>query len=426
MKCLFLVLFLASSASASDLVSLARVDREQFPEGEWPYLFYLSTAHLEGEEKQDLVTAIKFMVCSSSLQPVIEHSIPIAIDENSSLLRIDLRGLQWKHSVWKSVIESNPYGPPYSIIIRADWLLLELADSHKSPAYNKLLYGGVKTRDELLSKLSVGSDPKFRFGIIEGNSGVSKSKARWIENRPVPRGYAWGTKDVLELTFDKDPLEHPLGDFKHDGEEWIIGVPKLSSTTGQRGTLQVYALANSAGKIVGRAPVDLVEDSTAFRGFREIRYPGSCVQCHASGLNDFTKNALKDLLESGVELYAEYEKQQRIDAFHLSDLTKEVERNKEDFAAIVSLVTGLTPIESAACFRRAVNQYVAPVDLETAAFELGANPEELKKALALASSREQITGRIASLAHGQSISRDSWAEKYLVVQQYWGEWKNAN
>jgi hypothetical protein len=358
-------------------------------------------------------------------------------------MRVDLRSLLWRLEDWQAIVKEYPYqhvpnkeGRNDPAIIRADWLLIQLADESESNAYRLLLFGGdnqPKNRDEWLAKLGVSTTEGlndlsyFNYGIVEGNSGVAKNLIRWIETRPVNRGYAWGTRDVLEVTTDKDPLEQIDGNFKHDGEEWIVGVPKLSLTTGERATLQVYALANGEGGLVAKAPVDLVEDSTRFRGFREIRNPGSCIQCHNRGLNEFKVNELRNLVESGVDPFAKDKKTQlAIEAFHLSDLKKDVERANEDFSKGVELATGLTCEEASKSFTIATTEYDKVLKLEDTAREMHADPAEWRLAIAAASAKgNRLGARLSGLVHDQTIPRDAWEDRYLETYQYWKEWKNV-
>jgi hypothetical protein len=419
--------------------SVVTADRSRYPHADWPYLRWLTVDHLAGEQAEDCAVALRLMVCSSSLQPIIERCVPAEIAPG--VYRIDLRDLHWSIEDWRKVVASYPYshaktasGIPDPAIVRGDWLLLQLADASKSDAYYRLMFGGdkiPKTRDDWLKLLDVSTEPGLddayrNFGLVEGDSGVAKNKVRWIESRPSGRGYAWGTRDTLAVTTDKDPLEHIDGNYQHDGEEWIVGIEKVSLTTGQRGALQVYLLSDGKGTRVDKAPIDLVEDSSQFRGLREIRNPGSCVQCHDSGLNDFTVNEFRRAVASGVDPYVSKKQlQAALEAFHLADTSRDIKRANEDFAAAVTWSTGKPPIEAAACFKRAVLAYDAPLDLAAAARELGAEPEAWKLSLAHASSSGYRLGaRLAGMAHGNTIPREAWEDRYLEARQYWREWES--
>lgn len=404
-------------------------DREQYPVTDHAYIYYISTANSPETERSKVAAALRLIVPSTSSQPIIEKCTPVNV-EGTNLYRIDLRQLKWRWQDWHALLAEYPYSPPgihLPLIIRADWLCMALTDSHEHPeGYLPLLYGAnvPKTRDEFLRFWKVDNDPGLRFGLIEGESGVSVQRTRWIENRPISRGYAWGTRDVLEVNGKSDPLQFPDGTFKHDGEEWIVGIPKQSLATGARGTLQVYLLANGQGTRVDRAPVDLVEDSSRFRGLAEIRNAGSCIQCHAAGINPPTTNEFKQLIVDGVDIYAKKDLQEALETFHMSDTGKEIERNNEDFAAIVQIATGCKPSEAVAAFKGTVEGYDKDVSLDAAARELYCDTKDLSLALAYASAGNYDLGaRLARLAHDTALPRSVWEEQYQKAYEALQLWR---
>lgn len=414
----------------------ALADRARFPAADHPYLYYLSLEDTAPEHRQDLSIAIRLMVASSSLQPIVERCTPVAVLPER-LYRIDLRDLGWKHNDWKTVLKDYPYrknkGHGLPLLIKADWLLVELADATESDAYYRLLFGGDKipaTRDEWLDLLkvdrseSIKFDPR-RFGQIESESGVAKQPTRLLESFPSSNGYVWGTRDVLEVTRDKDFLENPDGSGKHDGEEWIAQAIKVSLKTGVRGGLQLYLLASGEGKRVDEAPVDLVEDSSLFRGTREICTPGACMQCHVSGLIQPTTNDFKDLIGAGAYLYTDDKTQQKLEAFHMGDITRAIERANEDYEAIVECVCGVEGPQAAKAFKAAVNQHDKPLGFNETARELGLTDWQWRQALAADLANRKLLGaRIAGLAHGRTIPRESWEERYAETYQQTKPWRH--
>lgn len=418
---IMIVLFCGKIVFGNDN-QLAENDRQQYPPELWPQLYYLTTSPNDLQSQEALETALSLIVPSTSRQVVLERCLPVKVAP--TLYRINLLDLGWDTSAWRKVVAENPYSvSDNALVLRADWLLLQLADAQESEAYYSLLFGKAKTRDEVFQLLGVDDNVANRFGLIEGQSGVNVQGKRWIENRALPRGYAWLTRDSIKLTGERDMLERPDGSFLHDGEEGIIGIRKVHLATGTQGALQVYFLADGKGKLVNRAPVDLVTDSTGFRGLPEIRCPGSCVQCHEAGLNPLTTNELRDYIASGVDAYADYENQQAIESFHFADLTRELKRDGQDFQAIVRLATGMEAKEAVSRFRSALAKYDQPLSLEQVASELHAPADELRLALAWASSKNfHLPARVAGLAHGQNIPRTSWEENYLTCRQLYADW----
>lgn len=468
---------------AAEPLQAAIRDRSEFPTDDWSSLYYLDASASEDPER--LASVGKFVVASTSRQPILDHCIPVRVAP--SLYRIDLRDLKWDYQQWLEVIKDYPYGSltatqvsdgifrtkvlavkehvngkfelvaedgsrlatteeywtsavighKYSsnrwvtltynsipLVVRMDWLIVELTDTVESDSYYRLLYGKAnfpKTRNEYLDFWEVTQRPDLAFGIIEGQSGVSKNKRRIrrIYNFAGYRGYGWKTEDYFEITLERDPLKltYP-GSHQppHDGEETIVGVPKVSLATGQRCVLQVYLLSGGDGKKINSANVRLVEDKTKFRDYAEITTPGSCMQCHAVGLNPPTQNALRHLIQRGVDVYA-YEKKQAeaIEAFWLTDVGVEIIRNNEDYAKGVFACNGLTPTENAAVFQEAVNEYDRNLGLEAASRELHCETTELQ--FALATYNKGITPPlIAGLVHGDKIPRSLWEQYYATAK----------
>ncbi len=425
----FAILLLSLLASPDDF-RLARADRAQQPAAEWGYLYYLSTAAAPEADRPALARATAFVVASASRAVVVERQLPRRVGE-SHLYRIDLRALEWDWRDWHRVLKRYPYAPERHppLVVRADWLMVELTDAFASDSYYRLLYGAKnipKTRDDFLRFWRVEADPAFRFGLIEGRSGVALAGVRWIENRPTAaRGYAWGTRDSARIDSATDPLERPDGSFRHDAEEWIVGMPKWS-LAGPRGALQAYLLADGQGKRQDRAPADIVADQTRFRGVPEIRTCGSCMQCHVAGIKGPRENALRRAIAAGVDLYADRRTQETLEQFHLAEVTLEVQRNREDYATIVQFITGRAPEENAAELKSCIDRYDAEVTLAQAARELAATPDELRLALAYASARNVALGaRLSALAHDQPLPRSAWENAFAAAHAAMQLWRAA-
>jgi hypothetical protein len=280
--------------------------------------------------------------------------------------------------------------------------------------------------NELLAIVGVDrNQPALQFGLVAGASPVSKQKERIITNFPLLRGYAYGTADFFKLDRRRDPLRALLpGQAQPDGQEWIFGLPKVHRASGTRGALQAYFLSNAQEKVVDVAPVTLVEDYTEFRGYREISCGGSCFSCHNGGLNPISENKVRNLLEAGVRLKALYPNDQGIDLFHLSDLQKEIDRDNEDFAAIVTIACDCTPNAAATSFLKAVNTYDLALTVEEAARELYIEPAEVPLAIAWANARGIDLGeRLPLLAHNIPIPRDAFEEVYRTGRGAIDAWR---
>lgn len=357
------------------------------------YVFYVTTAPWTGYDAKQLKRAIKLAIASDSIQPVIE--LCAGVDIGRGLLRYDLRNLKWRLKDWNIVAgERNPYSPSkYApLVVRADWLLVELSDLVESDSYNRLIFGGdnlPKTRDDIFKFFHVGNDPQYNYGLIEGKSGVSLQGTRRIEFRPSFNPFAVRTEDVLKLTNEKDALEHPGGGSPFDAEEGIIGLEKHSSTSGQRGLLHWYYLCDGKGNVISSADPRIVADATNFRNIHAITNPGSCIQCHAEGLKNTNDNVFAGLIKGGVNVFANEHNRNELLAALTSDVKKPIGRAQDDFQTIVQLVCS-TPTDTvydpttvgAVAFKDSVNRYDAPLSLQRQAAELDATVVEWTRVLA--------------------------------------------
>ena len=417
------------AAAPTDL-DAALADRARYPALEHGYLYYVSTSHLAGEQRAKCDATLAFVVASSSPQQIIEKATPSEVQ--AGLYRLDLRDLKWDWRQWHKVLAKYPYNrrpDQLPLVIRADWLVLQLVDTTQSNAYYTLLYGRDDlTRDDFLKAWGVNNDRSNHFGIITKStaaSGPAVSGIRLIENRPTTtRGSAWGTRDSATIDAKSDPLEHLDNAFAHQAEEWLVAMPKQSLTTGRRGSLLAAWLNDAKGKRQEEAPPSIVTDHLGFRGQRAIRNWGSCVGCHATGINDPGVSELRSYIAAGVDIYATPKKlQEQIELFHLSDAGKQIARDNEDFAAGVAMCNGLSGEANAEAFAGTIEGYDRDVTLEVAAAELYTTPAELRLALAWASqSGLRLGARLSGLAHDRPLSRaaweDHWYAAYTAVQMW--------
>jgi hypothetical protein len=431
MKRMLTIAILCLCITPADLDAAARADRAQFPQASWGLYYYASTSHLSGESRAKCEAALAFAVAGASQQPTIEQSVPAYVSEG--LFRLDLASLRWDWRAWHKVVANYPYidHGKLPLIVRADWLVVQFSDSTQSDAYSLLLYGKERiTRDEFLKFWGVNNSVESHFGVITKKTPQSPNVAalRWIENRPTnTRGSAWGTRDSAEINLRSDPLQHLDGTFAHDAEEWLVAMPKRSTRTGEQGLLLAAALFDAKGNQQNEAPPSIVTDHHGFRGQSAIRNPGSCVSCHATGINPPASNELRDYVFSGVDIYATpKEKQQAIDRFHFTRPGKQIERDNQDFAIALAAINGLDGETNAECYVGTIDGYDRAVTLETAADELYIEPGELRLALAYYNNAGyQLGVRLSGLPHGKAMPRETWEETYLTARDAVNFWREA-
>lgn len=425
-----LAVLLAAAISIDGPAAVA--DRNNFPPEEWPYLRWATVEPIDPEGRESAKIAFKLAMASASPAEILEHCVPV--DVSPTLMRFDLRLMQFNEADWNRITLRDPYktGASYPMLSRADWLTVQISDCKTVPdAYYPLVFGGEipKTRQRALQILKVDPTPSLTLSLIEGASGiaVNNAKIRWLDNFPVARGSAFGTRDVLTVQAHKDPLERLDGTFPHDGEEWIVHRRKVSLRTRNEGTLACYFLADGTGKIVNAAPIDLVRDATEFRGKPEIVNPGSCISCHSRGYNLPTLNALVAENHGGVDRFAKYDDQIALERRLYANLEKIFDRGNEDYETAVVDGIGCKPVTAAASFQLCVSRYDEPVTLETAARELYVDSEQLRQAIALESNRPgtPMTTRVAGLAHGLAIPREAFEEAWYALWYLTKKWEPA-
>jgi hypothetical protein len=395
--------------------------RKQFPTTELLNHYYIISTPEE-------YNVLNFVIASTSRQIKLDRNIlPILSsnkESNTILCHMDLRSHLWTPINWVKVLKSYPYTVGnLPLVIRGDWLIDQLTDTTVNDGYYLLLYGKRPTKKEFLAAWGVDTSKRsFTFGYIEGESRVSVQKKRLIESYPVSRGSAFSTKDSLLKDNSEDPLETLTNvNFKHDGEEWIIGTPKFISGTGEWGTLHYYNLFNGQNELVDKADTDLVEDFSRFKNLAAIRTPGSCINCHgAIGYNIPTTNEYRDYILSGAKVYTQSkELADFIDIFYGSNLGKEIKRGNEDYAVAIEYLFQKPPEEANKQFKLIISKYQETLGLDEAARELYTSSEDLQDAIGLT---VQVTANIAKLAHKKRITRkqfeNNWKQLYVYRKAY--------
>lgn len=411
----------------------ALADRARFPADVQPNLVYLSTATVAEADRPQLENVLRFVVPSLSSRPYLGEQLPQPV-AGTNLLRLDLAGLGWE-STW-GVVLAQQYVPRYRpdlqtakavpLVVDGLWFAACMLDPIETGnAQYLLLYGAKepKTADQFLQLWGIQNDPEYVFGMVEGASGVAVQRTRLVENRPgAKRNYGWITHDSAVIAGERDPLENLPNRAKFDAQELIVGIPKWYG--GRSGMLQAYYLADGQGQRQEKAPANIVVDHTGIRGV-EIRNTLSCVICHTSGIHPPTTDAFRQYIESGASVaFKDKGQQLATDRYLGSDLAKEVDSDQEAYSDGVKLCNGLTPEENAAALASIVRLYDRDVTLEQAARELFTTPKDLQMALADYSRRYTLTGRLALLAQGKSISRQQFQASYSLAQQVVELWKS--
>jgi len=435
-----LLTMIALAVLPAEQAAAVRADWATFAAEDQHYVRYLSLAELSSlppRQQGEWSAVLRFAVPYASRETLLDGQVPLRLPE-TDLFRIDLRALLWDGHDLQRVLKKYPYdveGRKNPLVIRGDWLVDQLSDGTRSDAYYRLLYGGQhipKTRNEFLAfwKIDPAQNKTIAFGLIEGQSRVNKARdgARWIEHNDGVGVEHWFTRDVFEVAPGKDPLNAPDGTFTADAEEHFVLQAKVSSD-GVRGVLPATLLANGQGLVVQEAPAGGaaggLEDTSRFAGNPIIVNPGSCITCHTAGSQQPTENALRAVLEAGVELKAyDYDDQRALERFHLGGVDQELARWDVGYAAVIRELNGLTPAENASYYAAAILDYRADLGLQRAAGELAATPDEFRLALGYASlNKIDIGVRLAGLTAGRTIPRSEWEQDFQTAYAVLTTWR---
>ena len=471
MYLLFAFLAVAEPLTYPQQVDAALADYARFSDSDKPYIRYGTLHSVPEAIKASEVQ--RFWLPHLSTQQVLERIMPQQIT-GTQFYRFDLRDLHWTLPAWSHVMESYPYdlsGTGNPLFVRMDWLTWVTSDAQLFSAYYDLLYGEKrfpdgKTRtttapvreatttrhwpntggprrgnerskhrgpvkpttyaapkakasgfpansDEFFDfwRVDVAKNKEFHRAIVidAGNSGVALH-TRMAAFFPNGLGVASQTFDSETGVGEDDALNKLDGGLKFDATEAIVAMPKVSLKTGESFSAQAYLLTDGAQKTVNEASVRIVIDKSD--KLPVIRTPGSCVRCHTSGILSLPENAVRAIIQDGVEVYTkDKDKAEAIERFFLLKLDRDVNRYQDDFGAFCEAVSDLEPAELTSEYSKLLTWYDQSVTLEQAAIETYAkDATELKLAIALYAARKGRvdTIRLATLAHGRSVPRGIW------------------
>lgn len=253
-------------------------------------LTHLYNAGVSTDELQTYRLALAKLVNSLSWNPTLH--VPEPIDPAGTILRIDIRRLNWTDQIWNDIARANPYelrlatpdalaafrdAQTESPLVRADWFVHAAS---QPPLYHAIL-GIPKNERELeqLVRIDVAADIEQEKVVRAAfnRSGVSQNN-RLIERHPSPYGSYWKSYDFAGNRGRQNLFERPLGPggtegFRHDGGEIIFSLPN---------GMQGYMLAAATGNRIDKGPTEIVSDP--MRPDRAVVNGVSCMACHYAGM----------------------------------------------------------------------------------------------------------------------------------------------
>jgi hypothetical protein len=369
-----------------DIEALPAVDREFT---RYFTLTHLYNAGMSDDELQSYRSALAKLVNGLSWGNQI--AVPIPIDSNKTIMRIDLRDYQWVRrniDQWRSVIEAYPYGILRNgsasvalasaakadlAYVRGDWFV---ASASQPPLYHQIL-GLPSTTAELEKLLQVDAahDLETHRAMRAGfsTSGVSQHN-RLIERYVSPFGAYWKSYDFAGSSGKHNLFTFPLGpgtgprQFLHDGGELIFNLPN---------GLQGYMLVDAAGGRIDKGPSEIVSDPA--RPDRRVVNGLSCMSCHVQGII-FKDDQIRAKVEANPAEFSAAERDAILALYPERDvMTARQQQDRNRFQAAVK-EAGLSDSITEPTVVLA-HAYEQNMDLKLSAAELGLTPDELTPAL---------------------------------------------
>lgn len=387
-------------------------DMATVPVPDRPFTRYFTLTHLHniGFCPDDLDVfrhGLSKMVNSLSTDPLI--TVPVPIDPDDTIFRIDLRDYNWEQAQgedkWELLVGQNPYAIEFdtdeaevlklfaetAVPFQAgDWLMFE---GSQSPLYYDIL-GIPETLEELELDLGIDIDADIanreviRAGFLV--SGVSQSN-RVVERHQLPDAgnhAFWISYDFASNDGAQNIFSNPL-DFEPDGGEAIFNLPN---------DLQAYIIVDAAGQRLDAAPINIVTDP--LQDDKTVHNGISCVSCHSEGIK-FVEDELSDFVAASFDFDAATK--ELVDELYPDDsvFAQFVESDASTFVNADALVWPGGTSGPSEPVLHAFSNFDQNVDLERAAAELGITTNSLLSQLG------KLDPQLAALASG-AVARETF------------------
>lgn len=423
----------------SDNLTAIRDDLRKHSESQRKYLRYFTLTHMHNNSRvssDDLnVVRAGLSKLVNSLSWQIRRHIPTPIDQQKTIMRIDVREVGWdEDEKWNLLLEKYPYGLLFDVsddevirarssevhdlsgqrlpAIRADWFIRYASSP---PLYHDLLGlpDGAFADRKLEEMLGVDVERDVRESSLHRAAFVQSNVS--LHNRLVDRhvgrrtrtgigtAYYWKSYDFASSAGRQDLTRHPLGPafsvhdtaaFQHDGGEVVFSLPN---------GMQGYLIVDAKGNRIDEAPISVVVDSERKPLNSPVVVNGiSCMACHDRGIRKFRDTVRRshavfgEARRSVERLYSPRTTMAKLIASDESHFLKSLADVMSPFADVLTT----EPISAVTQF------YVDGLNLMDVAAELGvANPDELLVLFRSTSFREY---GMAPLVNGGTIKRETW------------------
>lgn len=401
-----------------EILGLIAKDLEAAPERSRKYQRYFTLTNLynSGVSEDELQTyrlALAKLVNSLSWNPTLVKPLPI--DPARTILRVDIRDLNWTLENWQDVIRSNPYGLRYETaeakycydqtqtempLVRGDWFVFAAS---RPPLYHTLLSlpeSDLELEQNLRVNVASNIEQEKVVRAAFNRSGVSQNN-RLIERHALPQGSYWKSYDFGGNIGAQNLFQHPTGPggtdgFKHDGGEIIFSLPN---------GLQGYLLADKTGKRIDKGPTEIVSDPR--RPDKLVTNGVSCMSCHYTGV--ITKSdEIRPFVEVNRKSFPDvdsilaiYPEKSQLDRFY--------EEDSRRFAAAMKQIGFSTLSRTGEPISSMAQRFEEELDLARTASEFGLTPEDFTTRL----DKSELGRELGSLkVAGGTIKRDVFVQMF--------------
>lgn len=407
------------------------------------YLRYFTLTHLHNQPN---VAASDLRTVRAALSKAINSLswkrrivVPRVVDEQQTILAIDVRDLDWdqtdqgeKSERWHCIMAAYPYGLRFGQhealremdenisqmtgcempMVRADWFI---ATATRPPLYHQILSipDSAKTLEH---QLGVDIPDNFQKDkLIRGAafpSGISKQN-RLIERHDTRVGSYWKSYDFLPDRDKANLKTHPLGPafegnpygdqaFDHDGGEVIFTLPN---------GLQGYMLVDGKDQRIDVGPAKVVGDPLQTSGTTEIVNGISCMACHKNGMIRFTDQVRKGsavFCDARRKVERLYVKQESMDRWLKEDSVRFMAALKKAIDPFLSPYAEAKPLEKLPdpIGQVSVLYTNSGVDLAVVTAELGLKSSQ--QFLSEIGKKKLVALGLGPISTGGKINRRQW------------------
>ncbi|MEN9554633.1 MAG: hypothetical protein RLZZ232_919 [Planctomycetota bacterium] len=281
--------------TAEQVIQTIHADLMTLNERSRRFIRYFTLTHLynAGVSEEEMQTyRLAFAKLVNSLSWGRQIVLPHEVNDSRTILRVDIRDLNWSSEIWEQILGVNPYpfepdlpmadacaeqcGTPEPWV-RADWFVFKAS---RPPLYHQVLrIPDTEKELELLLHVDAPANIEQEKIVRAGfnRSGVSRNN-RLIERHEIAYGAYWKSYDFAANTGRQNLFEYPegpVGDqaFQHDGGELIFTLPN---------GLQGYMLSDGSGARLDSGPTAIVSDPATHD--RTVINGVSCFSCHFAGI----------------------------------------------------------------------------------------------------------------------------------------------